>query len=95
MNNKDFQKELAQRLSITQKEAGNYIADLTSCMTECFLNGDAITLTKLGTIIPRKKAMRTTTLPNSQEKITIPEKTVLAFKTATSYKEKLNQISHE
>lgn len=95
MNNKDFQKELAQRLSITQKEAGSLIADLTSRMTECFLDGSAITLTKLGTITPRKKAMRTTTLPNSQEKITIPEKTILAFKTAVSFKEKLNQIDHE
>ena len=74
MNNKDFLKELAQRLSITQKEANNYLAHLTDCMTECFVNGDAITFAKLGTIAPHKKAARTTRLPNAQEEITTPEK---------------------
>lgn len=92
MNNKDFLKELAQRLSITQKEANNYLAHLTDCMTECFVNGDAITFAKLGTIAPHKKAARTTRLPNAQEEITTPAKTVLSFKTSASYKEKLNRI---
>ncbi len=95
MNNKDLQKELAQRLSMTQKEAGEYLAALTHCMSECFANDNAIVLSKLGTLEPRKKAERTTSLPNSQEKITVPAKTVLAFKTANSYKEKLNLLSHE
>ncbi|MBO7254862.1 MAG: HU family DNA-binding protein [Paludibacteraceae bacterium] len=95
MNNKDFQKELAQRLSLTQKEIANYLADFTACMAECFTKGESITFSKLGTLSPRKKVARTTTLPNSQEKITVPEKTVLTFKTAVSYKEKLNQINHE
>lgn len=92
MNNKDFLRELAQRLSITQKEANSYLVHLTDCMTECFVEGDAIAFSKLGTIVPHKKAARTTRLPNAQEKITTPEKTVLSFKTSASYKEKLNRI---
>lgn len=91
MNNKDFQKELARRMSLTQKEAGDALAELTKCMTDCFLNGDSVVIQKLGVLEPRKKAERVTSLPNATEKITVPARVVIGLKTAVSFKEKINQ----
>lgn len=58
MNNKEFTAELSSRLGYTLKDTSELISFLTSEMTQCWQEGDAVSIQGFGTLEVKKKSRK-------------------------------------
>ena len=80
MNNKEFTAELSSRLGYTLKDTSELISFLTSEMTQCWQEGDAVSIQGFGTLEVKKKAERISVNPTTKLRMLIPPKLVLSYK---------------
>ena len=95
MNNKDLQRVLAKKLGITQAEAGEHVEALVRCIERRMVAGDGVSVARLGTLEPRKKAARSAKMPHAKECITIPERKDVTLRVTSTFKNHLKQLKHE
>ncbi len=88
MNNKQLQAELAKELSITQKEAADFMKAFVSeyiQKLEGYEEGQAPFL-KMGLMKIKKKQQRVIVNPGTKKRMLVPPKFVLAFQAGTQLK---------
>lgn len=92
MNNKEFLSEIATRLSISQKDCSNLMESLIGSVVTEFENGNSVSLQGFGMFEVRKKEQRLSLNPKTKQKMMVPPKLVLSFKSSNTYKEKLKSL---
>jgi len=92
LNNKEFLSEIATRLSISQKDCSNLMESLIGSVVTEFENGNSVSLQGFGMFEVRKKEQRLSVNPKTKQKMMVPPKLVLSFKSSNTYKEKLKSL---
>jgi nucleoid DNA-binding protein len=95
LNSSEFNKQLADRLEITQSEASKRTAELTSLLSELFTSGKSIGIQKFGTFSTRKIEPRKGFSPVLGKHVIFPPKKVLEFHPSEILKEKIKNINIE
>ncbi|WP_077154275.1 HU family DNA-binding protein [Bacteroides bouchesdurhonensis] len=88
MNNKEFTSELADRLGYTIKDTFELINSLLSEMTQGLEEGNNIMILGFGSFEVRKKTERISINPVTKQRMLIPPKLVLSFKSSYILKDK-------
>lgn len=91
MNNKDFIAKLALRNNIKPADAQQMVNTLLSAMVETVLDGNAVQLPNFGSFEVKKKLERIITNPSTGQRMLVPPKLTLAFKTNPTLKEKIKK----
>jgi len=92
VNNKEFVSELAQRMNLSQKEVVQYVSAFVDELSSNVIEGNQVAFLNLGTLEVRHKKQRISVSPITKERIVVPAKRVLAFKSSTGMKDKLKQL---
>ena len=95
MTNKNFIKELSQRLECTTGEAQRMVKSLIDVMNEEFQSGEPFTIPGFGTFEVKKRMERIIVNPTTHKRMLVPPKLVLGFKPIASIKEKLKNGGEE
>ncbi|MBR5928520.1 MAG: HU family DNA-binding protein [Prevotella sp.] len=95
MTNKNFIKELSQRLECTNGEAQRMVKSLIDVMNEEFQSGEPFTIPGFGTFEVKKRMERIIVNPSTHKRMLVPPKLVLGFKPIPSIKEKLKNGGEE
>lgn len=89
MNNKEFIAELATRLSLSAKEAGQTMAALCEEIGVHLEDEDTIALQGFGTLEVKKKLERVVINPATKQRMLVPPKMVINFKVSPKLKDKM------
>ncbi|MBR7017330.1 MAG: HU family DNA-binding protein [Prevotella sp.] len=95
MTNKNFIKELSQRLDCTTREAQDMVHSLIDVMNEEFMAGEPFMIPGFGTFEVKKRMERIIVNPSTHQRMLVPPKLVLGFKPVPSIKEKLKNGGEE
>ena len=95
MTNKNFIKELSQRLECTNAEAQRMVKSLIEVMNEEFQSGEPFMIPGFGTFEVKKRMERIIINPSTHKRMLVPPKLVLGFKLIPSIKEKLKNGGEE
>ena len=95
MTNKNFIKELSQRLECTSGEAQRMVKSLIDVMNEEIQSGEPFTIPGFGTFEVKKRMERIIVNPTTHKRMLVPPKLVLGFKPIASIKEKLKNGGEE
>lgn len=95
MTNKNFIKELSQRLDCTTREAQDMVHSLIDVMNEEFMAGEPLMIPGFGTFEVKKRMERIIVNPSTHQRMLVPPKLVLGFKPVPSIKEKLKNGGEE
>lgn len=90
MNNKEFNKLLAERVGRSQKDTAAMLDVVVGAMRENFKQGEPVMITNFGIFEVKKKQQRTIVNPTTKNEMIVPEKLKLAFKPIAALKEKIN-----
>lgn len=87
MNKGELVNLLAERTGLTKKDARNALDTTIDIITEAIARNEEVLLTGFGKfeVRPRKRSQRIN--PQTQQRITVPEKVVPAFKPGKNLKE--------
>jgi len=88
LNNKDFIKELSEKLGYTVKDTNKLVASIISIMTDHLIESDSVMISSFGLFDVKKKVERITINPNTKVRLLVPPKLVLAFHPSTMLKDK-------
>ena len=88
MNNKEFTSELAERLGYTIKDTSELMNSLLSSMTQELEEGNVIAIQGFGSFEVKKKAERISINPASKQRMLVPPKLVLSYRTSNTLKDK-------
>ena len=91
MNNKEFLAELSKRTGIVAADAQKKILQLVDAMNTHFQEGDVVAVYDFGTFEVKKKMERVMVNPANGQRMLIPPKLVLNFKTSPSWTYSLNK----
>lgn len=91
MNNKEFLAELSKRTGIVAADAQKKILQLVDAMNTHFQEGDVVAVYDFGTFEVKKKMERIMVNPANGQRMLIPPKLVLNFKTSPSWTYSLNK----
>ena len=89
MNKGELIDAVAEKASVTKKEAGLVIDATIEAIMDAVANGDKVTLVGFGTFEPRQRQAREGRNPKTGETIAIPETKVPGFSAGKAFKEKL------
>lgn len=89
MNNKDFIGELSRKSGYSAADTQRMVNDIVNVMSDCFIEGDAVSLPNFGLFEVKKKMERIMVNPSTQQRMLVPPKLVLGFKPNVAWKEKL------
>ncbi len=89
MNNKEFIAELSRRMGMTVKETGATMQALVAEMTDQLENENVISIQGFGTFDVKKKLERVVVNPSTRQRMLVPPKLVLNFKSSTLLKDKM------
>jgi len=78
---------IAEKASITKKDADNALNAVVSAITEALQKGEKVQLVGFGTFEVRERAAREGVNPQTKQKISIPAAKVPAFKAGSALKE--------
>jgi DNA-binding protein HU-beta len=92
LNTKEFIKELAEKLDITQKEASKLLNSTTEVLSEVVAGGNSISIQKLGNFSVKKTESRKIYSPKLRKHVLTPPRKTLEFHPANSIKEKMKNI---
>ena len=87
MNKQELISKIAEKASISKKDAAAALTALTATITEELKSGEKVAIPSLGTFEVRKRAARTGKNPRTGEAVEIAAKKVPAFKAAKALKD--------
>ena len=90
MNKAEFIEAVAEKASVTKKEATVVVNAFQDVVTTALKSGDKVSLIGFGTFESVKRAAKQGKNPQTGEKISIPEKNAPKFKPGKSLKDALN-----
>lgn len=90
MNKADLINKVAEKSGLTKTKTAEVIDALVETMQSALAEGDKITLVGFGSFNVSKREAREGRNPKSNEKIHIPAKTVVRFKSGKELTESLN-----
>ena len=89
MNNKEFIAELSRRSGFTLKDTSSLVAALVAEMTECLEDENVVFIQNVGTFEVKKKQERVVVNPSTQQRMLVPPKLIVNFRSSASFKEKM------
>ncbi|HMM00385.1 MAG: HU family DNA-binding protein [Bacilli bacterium] len=89
MNKVDLVEIVAERASLTKKEAEKAIDIFFEEAEKALIKGDAVKVSGFGSFAVRERAERNGVNPKNQETIVIPASRAVVFKPSKSLKEKV------
>ncbi len=88
MNKAELVEEVAGKVGLTKKEAGNVVDAITSTITDSLAREEKVTLVGFGTFQVMERKARRGVNPRTRESIQIPAKKVPKFKPGKGLREK-------
>ncbi|MGB3694522.1 MAG: HU family DNA-binding protein [Spirulinaceae cyanobacterium] len=89
MNKGDLVDKVAQKASVTKKQADAVLTAALETIMEAVSNDDKVTLVGFGSFEPRDRKAREGRNPKTGDKMEIPATTVPAFSAGKLFKEKV------
>ena len=89
MNKEQLINAIAQKTTITKRDASQILDALSDTIMEAVAEGEKITLVGFGTFEPRERKERPGRNPKTGEAMTIPATIVPAFSAGKLFKEKV------
>ena len=89
MNTKHFIKSLADKLQVSQKEAGKLLDDASGVIRETILSEENLTIQNLGKFQLKKTKIRESFIPAIGKKALVPPKQSISFTPSETLKSKL------
>ncbi len=90
MNKGELVDAVAEKASVTKKEADTIISAAIESIMEAVSGNDKVTLVGFGSFEPRVRKAREGRNPKTNEKMVIPETTVPAFSAGKAFKDKVS-----
>lgn len=90
MNKKEFIDMIADKASLTKKDAETALQAVTDSLTELLAKGDSIVLPGFASIAVKKRAARKGRNPSTGKPIDIPASNAVSFKAGAKLKEAMN-----
>ena len=87
MNKQELISKIAEKASISKKDAAAALTALTATITEELKSGEKVAIPSLGTFEVRERAARTGKNPRTGEAVEIAAKKLPAFKAAKALKD--------
>ena len=91
MNKAELVEEVAGKVGLTKKEAGNVIDAITSAITDSLERNERVTLVGFGTFQVRRRRARRGVNPQTRERLDIPAKNVVRFKAGKGLRERVGK----
>jgi len=88
MNKAELVEEVAGKVGLTKKEAGNVVDAITSTITDSLAKEEKVTLVGFGTFQVMERKARRGVNPRTRESIQIPAKKVPKFKPGKGLRER-------
>ena len=88
MNNKEFISALSQKEGLLQRDAQKMVNLLVAELSSQFENGNTLTIQNFGQFEVRKKLERVVVNPSSGQRMLVPPKLVLNFKSYPALRER-------
>ena len=88
MNNKEFIAALSRKESLLQRDTQKLVNLLVAELTSQFENGSTLTVQNFGQFEVKKKLERVVVNPSSGQRMLVPPKLVLNFKSYPALKER-------
>lgn len=88
MNNKEFIAELASKSGYTNKDTSRLVSSVIEIMTQELQNGNAVVVQGFGTFEVKKKPEKILVNPATKQRMLVPPKLVLTYKSSANLKEK-------
>ncbi|NJK27461.1 MAG: HU family DNA-binding protein [Coleofasciculaceae cyanobacterium SM2_3_26] len=95
MNKGELVDTVAEKASVTKKQADAVISATFEAIMEVVAQGDKVTLVGFGSFESRKRKAREGRNPKTGDKMEIPETTVPAFSAGKLFKERVAPLSDE
>ncbi len=92
MKNKEFVKELSNRLKWTSGEVTDVLSELSSLIGTRLVEGDIIYFDDFGQFESRKKGERISVNPANGKRYLVPPKLVPVFKPGVTIKNQLKEL---
>ena len=89
MNKGELVDKVAEKTTVTKKQADAVITAAIETIMEAVSNGDKVTLVGFGSFEPRERKAREGRNPKTGEKMTIPATKVPAFSAGKLFKDKV------
>jgi len=93
MNTREFIKELAKKLDISQKDAEKLLDHTAQAMRETVMEEKKLTVLHLGAFQVKKTASRSSYIPALNKKALVPPKSSIQFHPADTLKDKLKNFT--
>ena len=90
LNKKELIREISERTNLSQKQATEALDAFVELVPKELSQGRDVRLMGFGTFTTRVRPAREALVPNTGEKVNVPEKRVPAFKPGKYLKEKVN-----
>lgn len=91
MNNKEFISALAQQEGLTARDTQMLVNHLVAELTSQFESSNILTVQNFGQFEVKKKLERVVVNPSSGQRMLVPPKLVLGFKTSAQLKSRLQK----
>jgi len=91
MNKAELVEEVAGKVGLTKKEAGNVVDAITSAITDTLAMNERVTLVGFGTFEVTRRKARTGVNPQTKERLDIPAKNVVRFKAGKGLRERVGK----
>ena len=91
MNKKEFVGMIAEKASLTKKDAEIVLQAVTDSLTELLAKGDSIILPGFASISIKNRAARKGRNPSTGKVIDIPASNAISFKAGIKLKEAINK----
>ncbi len=89
MNNKELQNQLSEQLGISRKDVAGLLQNFVAELTDSIVEGSDVALAQLGTFEVKEKGQRVMVNPKTKERMLVPPKLTLNFKSSPSLKNKI------
>ena len=89
MNKGELIEKVAEKASVTKKDADAVLSAAIDSIMEAVSSGDKVTLVGFGSFEPRQRAAREGRNPKTGDVLTIPATTVPGFAAGKMFKEKV------
>lgn len=87
MNKQEFINEVANKSSLSKKDARDAVEAVLDTITEALVKKESVSFVGFGTFTTKERAARIATVPGTNKKVEVPATTVASFKVGKSLKE--------
>lgn len=93
MNNKEYIAELSRHTGFSQDDTQRMVRCVVECMSQKFDEGVGISIANFGIFEIKKRMERIVVNPSNGQRMLVPPKIVVAFKTETSVRKTANSVN--